>query len=747
MSDSAASIDSKDDIKSNAEFVRLWLEAIELSGKDEKKWRERAESATNIYRSGSDKDDAKRDRTFNILFANVDTTVPSIYNSVPVPDVRRRYDDDDKVGKQVSDILERAISYSVDTYDFDAVMKDCAKDMELAGRAVTRVRYLPYFDETGETVVSEEAQCEHVQWKDFRRGPAKSWPDVPWIAFRHFLTRDELRKLAPKLADTVNLDAHVEGFEEKGDGKNEPELFKRATVWEVWDKDSGEVIFLAESHKTEPLVREKDPLGLTGFFPIPRPIYAVKTSDSLVPVVPYDTYRDQAEELERVSRRIMALVEALKAKAVYDGRMTEMQQLIGADDNELIGIESAANYLDGAGLEKAIAWWPIQTIAMVLKELYVQREQIKQTIYEITGLSDILRGQSDPNETLGAQELKKQTGSLRIQSKQADIQRFARDIFRLKAEIIATKFSWETISMMTGINFPTEQEKQQAQQMIQAGVQQYQQAVAQAQATGQQPPPQPQIPPEIQDMLSQPSREEVQKVLKDDTTRGYRIDVESDSTIRADMTRNQNNMNMFLQGTAQYAAAMGPIVQMDMSLMPTVIEVYSAFARTYKLGKQAEDALDKLSDKGKQMAENPQPPKPDPKLEAEKVKAEALKEKLQLEGQVAQQKAQLETQKAQMDMQAAQQKHQMELDKMQAELAMQREEMGMMREKMGLDIQAAREKSAIDAEAAERDAQLAERTTSLQAEAAEHKHSLGIEAMEAKAKAAKQKPKGNGARA
>jgi hypothetical protein len=39
--------------------------------------------------------------------------------------------------------------------------------------------------------------------------------------------------------------------------------------------------------------------------------------------------------------------------------------------------------------------------------------------------------------------------------------------------------------------------------------------------------------------------------------------------------------------------------------MPTVIEVYSAFARTYKLGKQAEDALDKLSDQGKQMAENP----------------------------------------------------------------------------------------------------------------------------------------------
>lgn len=731
-SSGAASLETKDQIREGAEFVRTWLEAIELSSKEEDGWRKRAGEATNIYRSGSKDRAENRSRTFNILFANVDTTVPSIYNSTPVPDVRRRYNDEDKIGKQVSDIIERALSYSVDTYDFDAVMKDCAKDTEIAGRAVSRVRYVPYFDGKGEEVVTEEATCEHVQWKDFRRGPAKTWGDVPWIAFRHYLDRAQLVKLNKDVGNTVNLDSKIEGLEDKGDGKNESEIFKRATVWEIWDKDSREVIFIAESYKEKPLVREGDPLGLTGFFPVPRPIYAIKTSDSLVPVVPYDTYRDQAEELEHVSRRIMALVEALKAKGIYDGRMQEVVTLATADDNEMIPVQSAANYLDGAGLEKAIAWWPIETIAKVLKELYIQREQIKQTIYEITGLSDILRGQSDPNETLGAQELKKQTGSLRIQSKQADIQRFARDIFRLKAEIIGTKFSWETISMMTGINFPTEQEKRAAQQQMQM-----------AQQNGQQVPPQAQA--QVQDMLSQPSREEVQKILKDDTTRGYRIDVESDSTIRADMTRNQNNMNMFLQGTAQYAAAMGPIVQLDSSLMPTVIEVYSAFARTYKLGKQAEDALDKLSDKGKQMAENPQPEKPDPKLEAEKIKADAAKEKAQIDGQAAQAKFQHEQQKAQMDMQAAQQKHAAEMEKIQADLQAQREEIAMMREKMGMEMEVAREKNAMDAEAAERDAALNERTAALQSEAGERKHEIGLETMEAKARAAKQKP-ANGAR-
>ena len=46
--------------------------------------------------------------------------------------------------------------------------------------------------------------------------------------------------------------------------------------------------------------------------------------------------------------------------------------------------------------------------------LYQQREQIKAVIYELTGLSDIARGASKASETLGAQQLKSQWGSIRL---------------------------------------------------------------------------------------------------------------------------------------------------------------------------------------------------------------------------------------------------------------------------------------------------------------------------------------------
>jgi hypothetical protein len=669
-SGAVASREEKPEPRNDPEFVRSWLEAIEVASKEEKDWRETGDKAVNVFRSRSDKGDGqKRERTFNILHANVETIVPALYNSLPVPDIRRRFNDDDPVGREISELIERCISFSIDNYDFDSHMRAAVMDMELPGRGLSRVRYVPYFDEANENKVYEEVICEHVPWKRFRRGPAQMWTDVPWVAFELFLTREELRRLAPDVADDVDLDCNADGYVEKGDGQNVPDIYKRAHAWEIWDKESRKVIFIAPSYNLKPIYMEDDPLGLTGFFPLPRPLYAIETSDTLVPVTPYEIYRDQAEELERISRRIMVLINALKARGVYDGRMEEIGRLAKAEDNELIPIESAMVYADGGGLEKGILWFPVQVIAVVVEKLYIQREQIKQAIYEITGIADILRGSTNPNETLGAQQLKAQWGSLRIQRKQAEVQRYARDLFRLKAEIIATKFSFETIMMMTGQKYPSMQEKQMAQQAM-AQMQQAVQAQqsppqgqpGQGQPQGQSgpqggnvvpmrpqaPPPDPTKMKEIQEILSKPSREEIERVLRDDLMRAYRIDVETDSTVRADMTRNVQMMTQFLQGTAQYMQAMGPAVQAGYMGAPEAVAIFASFARNFRLGKQAEDALDKLKEK----AESFKPPSPDEgKKEAMQAEMEFRKQETAMRQQEAQGKFQIEQQRLGMEQQ------------------------------------------------------------------------------------------------
>lgn len=635
------------DAKGDEEFVRLWLDAIELADKEEKDWRDDAENAVKIYRQSSpDTGDKKtQDRRFNILHANIETLAPALYNSVPIPDVRRRFADPDKTAKAVSDILERCISYSVDSYDFDETMQFAVQDSQLPGRAATRVRYKPYVG-AGDTLDYEEVVCEHTPWKHFRHGPGRTWADVPWIAFQLFLTRDELVKLSPKFGSKVNLDSTLEGYDDKKQGDNPKEVFKRACVWEIWDKDSRKCIFIATSYKQAPIRQEDDPLQLMDFFPIPRPLYGIKTSDTLIPIVPYSIYRDQAEELERVTQRIMALTETLKARGIYDGRMEEMPQLSKAEDAELIAVKNVQVYADGGGLEKGVMWWPIEVIIAVLEKLYIARDQIKQTIYEITGIADILRGQTDPNETLGAQQIKQQWGSLRIQRAQAEVARYARDLFRLKAEIIATKFQWQTIQMMTGLEFPPKALQQQAMQAMQ-----------QTQQSGQPPAPQAQA------ILEQPAQEDVEQLLRNDAMRGFRVDVESDSTIRADMTRNQQNMNLFLQGTAQYAQAMGPLVMADPTMKPVVMEVYAAFARNFKLGKQAEDALDSVSDHARKAAEQPPPPNPEQQAAQQQMQLEAQKLKMQQEADQAKLQLQQQTEAAKIQAQQAKDAAQMQLER------------------------------------------------------------------------------------
>ncbi len=607
------------------ELVRLWLDAISVATNEEEDWRKQADNAVKLYRQATDKENADAKRKFNILHSNVETLVPALYNSTPVPDVRRRFSDPDPVAKQVADIQERCLSYSVDSYDFDHVLKLVVKDSELPGRAVARVRYIPYADEES-GIAYQEVLCEHTPWKHFRRGPANEWSEVPWIAFELFLTREELDRLNPKLSSKVNLDVSVDhtGLE-KGDGRNVPEVFKRARVWEIWDKERRKVLFIAESYKDQPIREEDDPLDLEGFFPIPRPIYGIQTGDSLIPVVPYEIYRAQAEELERISQRIIILTEAVKAKAIYDGRMTEMERLERAEDTDHISLENVAIFADGSKLNDHIWFYPIEVIVAALEKCFEAREQIKQTIYEITGISDILRGATQASETATAQNIKQQWGSLRIQQKQAEIQRFARDLFRLKAELFATKFEPQVLQMMTGI----------------------------------------QLAPEAM------------QLMRSDRMRGYRVDIESDSTIRADLTRNQQNMTMFLQGVGQYAQAMGPIVMSDPRLMPAALEVFAAFARNFKLGKQAEDAIENVIQMAQQTANQPKPP--DPAQQAEMQKMQLEQQRLQMDQQAqaadlqfkaadSQQKLQFEAAKHDQDMQFNREKHANEMALKQQEL-------------------------------------------------------------------------------
>ena len=163
--------------------VARWIAELDLADKTEENWRERAKDVQNRYRDEKSQNDRRYSSAnrYNILYSNIQTICPALFNQSPKPDVRRRYRDADPLGKEISEVLERALSFTMDDCNFDRYMRLAVKDQQICGRGVTRVRYEPYMgeesDENGDPYDAkkgEEVKFEHVNWADFRVGPGRT---------------------------------------------------------------------------------------------------------------------------------------------------------------------------------------------------------------------------------------------------------------------------------------------------------------------------------------------------------------------------------------------------------------------------------------------------------------------------------------------------------------------------------------------------------------------------------------------
>ncbi|WP_434723052.1 hypothetical protein [Mesorhizobium sp. RIZ17] len=649
-----------------------------------------AERATKAYTGELKSDDTSSAATlgntydFNILFANVETIVPAIINSPPAPDIRRRFADEDPAAKDVAELIERAIRKQVDDAKLQVELESEAQDGFLAGRGVIRLRFKSDIikDETtnaelarasdaadggadndtstagndaegggdysapsdatsagSERLANECIEFEAVSWRDYRHGPAKRWKDRPWDAFRFVVQRED----ESAVFDAGLISIQTDDTEKKARGESDSDL----TGWEVWDKASRKVIFIDDNGVV--LKKVDDPLGLTEFFCIPAPMQPIELTGRLMPVNPFSIYSKLADELDLTTKRIGVITRKMRVKGWYPGDAGDIANMVAADDDEFVPINNADIWAANGGLAGAVAFWPAEKYAAVLLQLYTARDQTKQAIYEITGISDIVRGATKAQETLGAQQIKSQWGSLRIQKMQRMMERTARDIFVMMAEIIPTKFSHETLQQMTGVQIiPTQQDltpvqpppppPQGAQQPPEAQ-QQYQAALQAAQQAEQ----------ERQAKLAK--LQSIQQLLTQRMAMMYRVDVESDSTVKADLTRQKAETAEFMQAAGAYWGAVGPLIQGGELSKEVAVEIFAANSRLFNLGKSVEDVLEKMVTDAKAKANEP----PQPSPEQQKAQADAKAREADQAQKVAD--AKIKSDAAAQDMQHKQQLH------------------------------------------------------------------------------------------
>lgn len=657
--------------------VAYWLTEIGEAKKREEKYRKEGERILSIY------DGTKRESTpFNILFSNTETLMPAIYSQTPRPVVERRFKDDDPIGKAASEAGTRMLAFLIDTnlqeYDpFDQIMKHDVLDALLPGRGTSIVKYdadISGVPAAGDTttadaagdapVVNYETVClESKQWTRVYLGYAKKWSTVPWIAFEEYVDQQEATRLfGNTIADKINYTSQEpedgEGKTRTAEESHQGEV-KTARIYQVWDKQDGKMVrYLSSAYPDGMLKEEDDPLHLSGFYPCPKPLQFIDKTHTLLPTALYTIYENQATELNTIQVRINNLVRACKARGIYDGSMgTEIQKLMEADENELVPADSASSLAAEKGLQNAIWFMPLEVIQSTLQQLYTARESCKQVIYEITGISDILRGSSAASETATAQNIKNQWGTLRLKRYQQMVANYARDLLRIMLELAASKLSEETWAKMTGLPFLTSQQAAQVQQLATI-----------AQQTGQP------LDPQTQAKLQAPVWGQILAVLRDDLERAYRIDIETNSTVAPNATEDQKNISDLMMALAQYLQGVGPLIAQGVMPFGAAQSMMLAIARRFQFGSEVEGYI---------KAMTAPPPPNDGAAQAAQAQAQQ---------QQAMAQVQLTQQQGEMDLQSKAMSAQKELLAQKVELELREIQLKADQDKFTLQQQVAQEK-------------------------------------------------------
>ena len=616
--------------------LEKYLRAVGTYDNEFAKWQARVKKLVKRYRDDTRGSGGNETARFNILWSNVQTLIPAVYAKLPKADVQRRFGDNDPVGRVASRLIERAIDFEIEHFpDFRSTMRYDVEDRFLGGRGTAWVRYEPHVAPIGEgddgvlitsdieegegapqpleQIEYERAPVDYVHWKDFGHSQGRTWEEVGQVWRWVYMTREALvERFGAEMARQIPTDQGPETLNAYRDSKRQYNLAK---VCELWDKETLKVYWFCKGMPHFIDVRD-DPLGLEGFFPCPKPLYATTTSDNLVPVPDFVLYQDQAMELDILSDRIDGLVKALRVRGVYDASQPALQRLMTeGDNNALIPVDKWAAFGEKGGLKGSIDLLPLDTIAQALVQCYQARADIKGQIYEITGIADIIRGQSAPSETATAQQIKGQYAGLRLRSMQEDVALFATELIRLKAQVMCTRYQPQTILAYAAAEQMSDADKALIPQALQ--------------------------------------------LIRDKPLRNFRIDIAADSLVQIDEAQEKQDRMQFLQAFGGFLQQALPVGQASPELVPVMMDLLKYGVQAFKAARPLEGTIDAAVEQLKVAAGQP---RENPEMQRAQMEAQIEQAKLQ-------QSAQIESLKAQNDQQLEQMRQQFEAQLAQQKIA------------------------------------------------------------------------------
>lgn len=698
-----------------------YLEAIEQYRKEFDRWFHRCDQIDRVY-SGLQSlsgitltEMAIVDREYDLFWASMEIIKPSIYSRPPVPVVTTKFKDRSPVKRVTAELLERAAISGFEMTNINASMIGVRDDLAINSRGQLWVSY----EDDGE----EKVCIEDLDRDDFAHDPVRKWTEVSWVARRAWMTKKEMRdRFGESAADDATYTEKRTEQARDSSTNGVKDTVNKAAVWEIWDKNEKKVIWIADGL---PDILEKDDphLELNGFFPCPEPAYGTRQRRSLVPVPDMVYIQGQLETINLLTQKIHDLAELLRVIGIIPGGTDigdAVETAIRTGDTSSIFVPVPAAAF-GSG-NKLVEWLPIDQVASTILAAVEERRELIGNVQELLGVADIQRGDSDPNETLGAQQIKVQHTSTRSRDRVKGLERIARDAGRMMVEIFAEEFSLDTLLKMAQMELPTNAEikrqikeiEQDAKKNIDEIEGQVEQLAAQdpeaAQQAAQQAEQQTQqiiaqATEQVRKVANAVTVEAVKELLNDTKTDPFIFDIETDSTIYPDEMAEKQMRNEFLGALATGMQALMPMIQSGGSAAAG--EILKWNLDVYRPPRALMSSIDEWIDTMSNA-----PPAPNPDAEKNAAEAEYKKAMVGIETQKLQQDGQykmadIELRKADQQLKAAevQQKPQTELAKEQikAQAHLQERtqdaEVAVLREQAQLDADMQTNAQDLDAEA------------------------------------------------
>jgi hypothetical protein len=310
--------------------------------------------------------------------------------------------------------------------------------------------------------------------------------------------------------------------------------------------------------------------------------------------------KSQYDQLNQINIRLGYLIDACKAVGVYDKTAEGVSRMLNEGvENELIPVDNWAMFAEKGGIKGVVDWLPIEAVVIVIEKLREQRTDVVQQIYELTGISDIMRGVTNARETYGAQQLKAQYSSSRLQLYQMQVGSFVAEAMDIKAMIISKHFQPDTIVKKSLVMMTADAEYAQ---------------------------------PAVQ-------------LIKDSWELMYRINVSSTQMSIPDYNAEKQMRQEYVTSMGQFISQVAPIIQQAPGAAPFMLKILQWAGASFSTSGGVETLFDNYIREVEKQLQQPPPPNPEAlKVQAEQAgKAQELQSKQSLAQIDAQTKQQLAT--------------------------------------------------------------------------------------------------------